>query len=546
MATGEMVSTGDGSGAAGDDDVLDYEQGNLQAGTNWWGAFVIGLAGTILVTGAAPTFLTVFGASYIPIIVFFTLTGVLLCLVLAELSAMMPGRTGGSPSYAYPAYRRRWPRLAPHVNGLTSWMYWVGWMPVAPLNMILASFYISERLGLNTTSGFTPISTFISWWTLAIAIVGLLLLFIPAYLGIRFGTAMATMLAVLSMIPLTFLSIGFVFNLDIVNWSELSGFHQLDGSSFFSSLDGHPWWLVYLAFAFPLTWTVIAYEAAACYIGECKNPSRDAKIAMSLEGGYGVFVYTMLPISFVVVLGAQALSNPELVDPKSMFVTFASRIFPGAGGELLSWLMGGMLIVALILSALNSVMGCSRSLYQMSLDGQFPRFYQHVNKHQVPDRAMMTNIAVSFVIVFMGGAIEIYSFSNVGYLGSFVPVLIGYYLLRKHRPTVKRPFRLPEYFKWVAVALAALYFIVWLGGGIAYSFIGDQAIYYFLGWVVAACYLPLYWYRKREDRKLAAAGAPASVAPGLDGPDANGAADAARHGGPSARPTRPIPVSEEA
>jgi amino acid transporter len=110
--------------------------------------------------------------------VFFTLTGVLLCLVLAELSAMMPGRTGGSPSYAYPAYRKRGPRLAPHVNGLTSWMYWVGWMPVAPLNMILASCYISERLMLNTTSGFTPISTFISWWTLAIAIVGLLLLFI--------------------------------------------------------------------------------------------------------------------------------------------------------------------------------------------------------------------------------------------------------------------------------------------------------------------------------------------------------------------------------
>jgi amino acid transporter len=509
----------DGSARAGmaDADVLEYEQGGLDQGTNWWGAFVIGLAGTILVTGAAPTFLTVFGASYIPIIVFFTLTGVLLCLLLAELSAMMPGRTGGSPSYAYPAYKDRWPRLAPHVNGLTSWMYWVGWMPVAPLNMILASFYISDRLGLNTESGFTPISTFISWWTLVIAIVGLLLLFIPAYLGIRFGTAMATLLAILSMIPLTFLSIGFLFNLDTVNWGELAGFRQLDGSSFFSPLDGHSWWMVYLAFAFPLTWTVIAYEAAACYIGECRDPARDAKIAMSLEGGYGVFVYTMLPISFVIVLGAGALSNPDLIDPKSMFVTFASQIFPGAGGELLNWLMAIMLIVALVLSALNSVMGCSRSLYQMSLDGQFPRFYQHLNKHRVPDRAMMTNIAVSFVIVFMGGAIEIYSFSNVGYLGSFIPVLIGYYLLRKYRPNVPRPFRLPEYFKYVALGLAVLYFIVWLPGGIIYSVIGGQAIYYFIGWIVAACYLPLYWYRKREDRRLAGTGDPRGGAaePGL-------------------------------
>jgi amino acid transporter len=258
---------------------------------------------------------------------------------------------------------------------------------------------------------------------------------------------------------------------------------------------------MYVAYAFPLLWTVIAYEAAACYIGECKHPGRDAKIAMTLEGGYGVFVYTMLPISFVVVLGAQAISDPALVDPKTMFVTFASNIFPGVAGAVMEWLMAIMLIIALVLSALNSLMGCSRSLYQMSLDGQFPRFYQHLNKNHVPDRAMMTNVGASLLIAFMGGAIEIYSFSNVGYLGSFVPVLIGYYLLRKDRPNVHRPFRLPEYFKYVALALAALYFFVWLVGGVIYSYIGGQAIYYFLGIAATFMYLPLYWYRKWDDRR---------------------------------------------
>lgn len=484
----------------GDADFLEYENANLYSGTNWWGAFVIGLAGTILVTGAAPAFLTVFGASYIPFIVFFTLTGVVLCLLLAELSAMMPGRTGGSPSYAYPAFKKRWPRLAEHINGITAWMYWVGWMPVAPLNMILASFYITHLLGLDATAGITPISTFISYWTLAITAAGLLLLAIPAYMGISFGTTMATILAVLSMIPLTFLSVGFIFNLDAANWNELIGFPHLDGSSFFADIGGHGAWTMYIAYAFPLLWTVIAFEAAACYIGECKNPGRDAKIAMTLEGGYGVFVYTMLPISFVVVLGAAALSDPALVDPKTMFVTFASKIFPGVAGAVMEWAMGIMLIIALVLSALNSLMGCSRSLYQMSLDGQFPRFYQHLNSHRVPDRAMLTNVLASLLIAFMGGAIEIYSFSNVGYLGSFVPVLIGYYLLRRDRPNVPRPFKLPEYFKYLALALAALYFFVWLVGGLIYSAIGGQAVYYFLGVATIFMYLPLYWYRKREDR----------------------------------------------
>ena len=167
--------------------------------------------------------------------------------------------------------------------------------------------------------------------------------------------------------------------------------------------------------------------------------------------------------------------------------------------------MAIMLIIALVLSALNSLMGCSRSLYQMSLDGQFPRIYQHLNKHYVPDFAMLTNIVASLAIAFMGGAIEIYSFSNVGYLGSFVPVLIGYYLLRNDRPNVKRPFKLPEYFKYISLALAALYFFVWLVGGIIYSYIGGQAIYYFLGVIAVFAYLPLYRYRQREDRRLGTA-----------------------------------------
>src|SRR6266567_4817183 len=168
-------------------DELAYESSGLPKTTNWWGAFVIGLAGTILVTGIAPVMVTELGAASVPVIVFITITGYIVCLLLAELSAMMPDRSGGLPSYAYPAYKDRWPRFAEHVNGFTAWAYWLGWFPVAPLNMILASFYITERFHLSQ-KGITPIHTPISYWTLAISLVGIAVLFIPSYLGIRFGT----------------------------------------------------------------------------------------------------------------------------------------------------------------------------------------------------------------------------------------------------------------------------------------------------------------------------------------------------------------------
>ena len=492
------------------DDELSYEGSGLPKTTNWWGAFVIGLAGTILVTGIAPVMVTSLGAASIPIIVVITITGYLLCLFLAELSAMMPDRSGGSPSYAYPAYKEKWPRLAEHINGFTAWAYWLGWFPVAPLNMILASFYIVDRFQLST-AGFTPIHTPIAYWTLGISVVGILLLTIPALLGLRFGTVFATTLAFLSMIPLTFLAIAWIFHPSVVDFGQLFHFRHTDGSGFFASQFHHGWLTLALAFSFLLTWNVIAMEAAACYIGETRNPDRDAKIAMNLEGAYGLFIYVMIPVAFVIVIGNTALGSASLVDPKTIFVHFASKVFgAGAGSNLLNWLIAIMLILALILSALNAITGTARSLHQMSTDGQFPRFFQHVNKHGVPDRSMLFNVACSIVLVFAGGAVEIYTFSNVGYLASFIPVLIGYYLLRKHRPNVRRPFKLPEWMKYVALAIAALYALIYFYGGPVYASCSCNAAgrktlpYYFIGIAVLLSYLPLYYWRKRDDRRAEA------------------------------------------
>jgi amino acid transporter len=491
----------------------DYEGGGLSRETNWWGAFVIGLAGTILVTGIAPVMVTSLGAAAIPLMVLVTISGYLLCLILAELSAMMPERTGGSPSYAYVAYKDKWPRFAKHVNGFTAWAYWLGWFPVAPLNMILASFYIADKFSLNTTSGITPIHTFIAYSTIVIAIIGILLVFIPAWYGIRLGAMFATVLGLVSMIPLTLLAILPLFKPDSRDFGNLSGFKQIDGTAFFSPLYGHGWLTIYIAFAFLLTWNVIAMEAAACYIGECRDPEKDAKIAMNLEGAYGLFIYTMIPVSFVIVFGATQLANPALVDPKTMFSSFASEVL-GTGASWLDWAISAMLVVALCLSVLNAIMGSARAVYQMAIDGQFPRIFATVNKHGVPGFSMAFNVACSIALVFTGGAVEIYTLSNVGYTASFLPVLVGYFLLRKYRPDMRRPVRLPEFMKYVALFLAASYFVIWLYGGLVEASLpnallnnNDTKIYFFIGWAILLSYVFFYWYRvKVEDPKHEAAG----------------------------------------
>src|SRR3954469_24544719 len=134
----------------------------LQRKTNWWGAFVIGLAGTLLVTGIGPYAVQGMGAASIPVFFLVTASGVVLCFCLAELAAMMPHRTGGLPSYAYETYKDLGPGAARHVGGLSAWAYGLGWFPVAPINMLLAARYIARLLDLPPGREFTPISSPIS------------------------------------------------------------------------------------------------------------------------------------------------------------------------------------------------------------------------------------------------------------------------------------------------------------------------------------------------------------------------------------------------
>ena len=56
----------------------------LAKGTNWWGAFVIGLAGTILVTGIAPYVVQGTGALGIILMGVMTIAGCFLCFCLAD------------------------------------------------------------------------------------------------------------------------------------------------------------------------------------------------------------------------------------------------------------------------------------------------------------------------------------------------------------------------------------------------------------------------------------------------------------------------------
>src|ERR1700691_4486402 len=116
---------------------------SLERSINWRGAFVMGLAGVILVTGITPFAVQAMGAAAIPMLIGIQIIGLVVCLCVGEMAALWPHRTGGTPSCACGCLKPGGPKAALHIGGLSTWSYWRGWFPGAPINMILAASYIA-------------------------------------------------------------------------------------------------------------------------------------------------------------------------------------------------------------------------------------------------------------------------------------------------------------------------------------------------------------------------------------------------------------------
>jgi amino acid transporter len=482
---------------------IDVQTSGLSRQTNWWGAFVIGLAGTVLIIGLIGYALLYLGGTAIILFAVLTALGVFLCFCLAEMAATWPERAGGLPSYAFETFKPMGERVAKHLGGLSSWGYWLGWFTVAPINAYLAAIYFNDLFGISYGGAFGPIhekfGASIAVSTFVTALVFMLIMFVPCWLGIRLGATFATILGIGTIVPLVLLIILPIFSPSAFSWSNLDGFGLPPG------VDGSFQYII--GWAFIYTWTVLAMEAAACYIGECREPARDAKIALTAEGLFGFAVYLLLPIMVLGVLGYAGITAlgttdaPFLGDASALFSGYVDAIF--GTSTFWEWFIGLALIIALLLSVLNAVMGASRGLYQNAQDGIMPKAFGWVNSHGAPSFAMLFSLAFSIGVLCLGSPLQIYVFSNMGYLFAVAISLIGYGIFRSMRDTVERPLRMPVWMGPVGLIVGIGFLLLWAIGG---YFAADYAVgegfrwLYWIGLILLALYFPLHWWRQLEDR----------------------------------------------
>jgi amino acid transporter len=428
--------------------------------------------------------------------------GILQCFMVAEMASMFPNKSGGTATYAHEAFKK-WPI----VGAICNWGYWLGWVPVIPVNLIVAAGYLKA---------FIPSLTGNEELWLAIGMA--LILYASNYVGLKPGVWSSTVMAICSIGPLVVVTVSPAFLPHLFHAHNIFPFVPL-GGSWHSKAS----WTLISQYLFVALWSAYGIECASTTIAELKDPHKDAPKAITAATIGGFFAYSIVPFVMLGIVGVSVLTQ----DASIAFLPAAQAIFGKTGGFMVSF----MLITALLLGVQTTIIGSSRCIYQMTHDGHMIKQFGGINKFGVPIGSMAVDLAVTvlMLVVFKANVVNVIAASNVGYLLVFVILIPAYIVLRYTHKDVHRSFKLPDIFIPIAVAITIFNVAIFAIGGPLWDTPAVQTVHMFghpvdltvmgIGWTIMLTVLPFYFWRKYVQDKRPSVMAGASLPELQEGDD---------------------------
>lgn len=382
-----------------------------------------------------------------------------------ELVLMWPNRVGGISATCAEAFRPYSPVLA----NLTGVSYWWGWVPTCGLTAILAASALHQWYLPGV-----PVELLASAIVLVFAAVNLC--------GIRSVTRLARPLA-LGSVLLAFGSAIIPVLAGSVDWHRAASFHlHTPFSGAFGAITSAMAGLYLIGFAAP------AFEAAACHVGEMRDPVRNLPRAMFASAGLASVYFLVLPVVWLGVLGTGGLGG-DLT--QTLGPTFAPLLGAGAKSAAI-----GFMVLNMFHGSLQPLAGASRTLSQLSEDGLLPRILAWRNRADVPWFATLLTAAMAILFLLSGDPVWVIAAANFCYLLAIGLPSVAVWLLRRDNPELERPYRAPRGMVLVGVAAACAWGVSTLLGfqqfglptvlaGLALAYSGSLA----------------YAWRKHSDRR---------------------------------------------
>jgi len=189
----------------------------------------------------------------------------------------------------------------------------------------------------------------------------------------------------------------------------------------------------------PVMWTYDGWADLSFMGGEVSNPQRTLPLALVLGTVCVMLVYLIVNVGFMYLLPMQQIAGAKLIA-----ATAAAHIplLGGAGAGVIA-----VVVVVSAISGLNgSMMTGPRIFYAMAEKGLFFRAVGRVSpQFQTPSVAIWLATALGVVYVLQNDFAQLADRFILGIWPFYALAVAGIFVLRRRRPDLQRPYRVPGY-----------------------------------------------------------------------------------------------------
>ncbi|MHB8103651.1 MAG: APC family permease [Methanosarcina sp.] len=460
------------------------ENGGLQRTIDWKQGLAIALGVPVLILPSIGYFANYVWAFAIIIWALSVFQGFMQNFAYGELATMFP-KASGLPGYAQSVFRSRDANKkydrSKLLGGFSAWSYWFAWNPVLAIFSILIGSYLKGLV--PAFAGVPDLAIY-----LASGAVVFLFLILVNYRGLSGGAKLGYILALLSLAPLIIISLApFVtgqFEMSNITGSWLPSDWSWDLEHI----------LILLGLMAMAQWSACAWETAAIYGPEYKQPKSDVPKALFICGSICLVTFILVQAACTGALGVEGI----LAEPLSPMLPLAQMTLGPIGGSLAIL----MLIAAMVLIIQTAFLGASRAMYSMSEEGNLPKFFGKMNIHGTPVNAMIVIALFNIGFIFLKTPSAILAASAIGYVCANGISLFAYVKakLDSDFSKLERPFKAPKGWQYVALLFGIFNLPLCLIGVVYLNSLEVGWTSTIVGFVVLSLYIPLWYYSQNENK----------------------------------------------
>lgn len=178
----------------------------------------------------------------------------------------------------------------------------------------------------------------------------------------------------------------------------------------------------------------IGFDEVITLAEETRNPRRNVPLALALSLGISTVIYVLASIAAVSVLGPERLATSP---------TPVAEVMAVAAGDRAGDVVAAIAIVSTASTVLLVIAAASRMLYGMASGGAAPAWLGEVHRRHTPRNALAVVVGLAALLVLIEDVSFLAEATNALLYGIFVLVNVVVIVLRRRRPDVERPFRIP-------------------------------------------------------------------------------------------------------